>query len=601
MASKDCYHFTKLSRAYGIDKKGLVPRLENNSKAVQDGDAKISFSDGRVAAIGLFSDVYRVYKEKKHNSEIDDSIEEILGEGIYLTFDGTEIENTGGNKGHINPVDAATRTPILPENLKVCVLKDDEGNIHYSQYDYFDFLVANMTKEDEQELAKMDNEKGDMCRTLKEYREENKEGIQRFSDGGYEPELITLDDFCKKYKLEINASINEYLQQHYKDTQKEISQLNKEFSNMPVELQDTLKECQTKYKDMMEKMINGDLSEIDMPIAEFYEMYKEEFDKIITPYCESVIESSKTEISELREEVDGMEEYKDLFLHSSHHIKNVVEFAYIIGKTEDTLGEDFDLLIQSAKYHDSGREKSEWLSDNHSDPSAIHAEEELLKTGRYTPEQIAMIKVAIRYHEHSERNKNEFDEEYFTKIAETDGVPKEKFEKTRLMCQYLKDADALDRVRLGNLDPSYLRTSVAKSDVFLREHGKKKDSIDWENAGLAVQRNKDFDLEQELYNALQKLKRDYSENEEVLSQIETIEKTKKGIGSVIKNVRKVLEKNESREEKSITEEQFSKDKVCDIAKQEDVAMEDENANEVMQEIYKSHERQNSNLQENWRK
>lgn len=106
----------------------------------------------------------------------------------------------------------------------------------------------------------------------------------------------------------------------------------------------------------------------------------------------------------------------------SRKIQNGVEFAYIIGKTENTLGDDLDLLIQSAKYH-----------------------------------------------EHGEMVKNEFDEEYFMKIAKLDGIPDEKLENTRLMCIYLKDADALDRVRLGNLDVDYLRTSVAKLDMFLSE------------------------------------------------------------------------------------------------------------------------------------
>ena len=61
MSSKECYHFTKLNRAYSISKKGLVPRLEANSKAVNDGASKISFSDGKMAAVGLFADFFNVY------------------------------------------------------------------------------------------------------------------------------------------------------------------------------------------------------------------------------------------------------------------------------------------------------------------------------------------------------------------------------------------------------------------------------------------------------------------------------------------------------------------------------------------------------------
>lgn len=79
-----------------------------------------------------------------------------------------------------------------------------------------------------------------------------------------------------------------------------------------------------------------------------------------------------------------MEEYKELFPHSLLHVQNVVEFAYIIGKAENTLGYDLELLVQAAKYYDLGREDSEWLSENHADPSAEHAEEELIKTSKYS-------------------------------------------------------------------------------------------------------------------------------------------------------------------------------------------------------------------------
>ena len=45
-------------------------------------------------------------------------------------------------------------------------------------------------------------------------------------------------------------------------------------------------------------------------------------------------------------------------------------------------------------------------------------------------------------------------------------MKEEDIENTRLMCQYLKDADALDRARFkekASLNPIYLRTNTAKS------------------------------------------------------------------------------------------------------------------------------------------
>ena len=563
MASKDCYHFTKLNRAYQIEKKGLEPRIEGNSKAINDNDPKISFSDGKIATAGLFANFYDVYmamNEGKRNPTdkkviSSKNIEDYLGEGIYLMFDGTNIENTGGNKGHINPFDAATTKSIPPEALKVCVLRDNSGNIHYSQYDYIKYIIANLTGEDYSQLQQMDKD-NIILKCIEEYKKNYKDELEHFSQDEYTPESMTLADFCKTYKAEIDTNIIKYLQTHFVDSQGEISKLNKEFENMPSSITNALSQCQIQYKKMMEELINGNLPDIKIPIPDFYDLYRNNLDNVIGEYCNQIVETSKNEITELRQDVDNMTEYDNLFLHSKHHIKNVVEFAYIIGKSENSLDDDFNLLIQAAKYHDSGRETSEWLSDNHADPSAKHAEVELSKTGKYTPEQIAMIKVAIRYHEHSEKFKNEFDEKYFMEVAETEGVPENKLEHTKLMCIYLKDADALDRVILGNLDKSYLRTSIAKSDIFLREYGKDKNNISWENAGLAVKLNKDFNIEQELLNALQKLKEDYSEKETLISAIENIENHEnskvaegksRNIFGMIKKVRHVLQTQETLE------------------------------------------------------
>ena len=62
MASRECFHFTKLKYLYSIRNDGLLPKLDINSKAVGDTKPKISFSDSRVGAVGLFLEFNRVYK-----------------------------------------------------------------------------------------------------------------------------------------------------------------------------------------------------------------------------------------------------------------------------------------------------------------------------------------------------------------------------------------------------------------------------------------------------------------------------------------------------------------------------------------------------------
>ena len=117
MCGEECYHFTSLDRAFSIKKSGLSPRVGDNSQTVKDSSKKVSFSDGKYAAAGLMADFYKVYtdikKGKRDKSKIDPnlakkvinskSFEDFLGDGMYLMFDGSNIENTGGNNGHINP------------------------------------------------------------------------------------------------------------------------------------------------------------------------------------------------------------------------------------------------------------------------------------------------------------------------------------------------------------------------------------------------------------------------------------------------------------------------------------------------------------------
>lgn len=110
-----------------------MPKIEKNSKALNDISSKISFSDGKYAAAGVFANFYRVYDDIKsgrrtaENSNtsqkmIDkikesDSFEQFLGDGMYLMFDGTNISNTGGNRGHINLFDAGTKENNITINF----------------------------------------------------------------------------------------------------------------------------------------------------------------------------------------------------------------------------------------------------------------------------------------------------------------------------------------------------------------------------------------------------------------------------------------------------------------------------------------------------
>ncbi len=151
-------------------------------------------------------------------------------------------------------------------------------------------------------------------------------------------------------------------------------------------------------------------------------------------------------------------------IHGQKHINNVVLFSYLIAKGEKQLvGDDLDLVIQAAKYHDVGRDgiwnglgdgnREDGDEVKHANPSALAAEfymnKEKNKDGskKYNEQQIAMVQTAISYHEVNEKNHNEFNEEVFEQLCDKYNVDKKNNNVAKLICIYLKDADAVDRTR----------------------------------------------------------------------------------------------------------------------------------------------------------
>jgi len=216
MSSNECFHFTYLNRAFSIKENGLIARNEDNSKVVKDTFAKVSFSDGRYAAAVLMANFYRVYtdiKTGKRDKSITDAnlekrivesknFEEFLGEGMYLIFDGTNIENTGGNRGHINPFDAGTKENIESNKLNVCMLRNKQtGELTYSKFDVAQYLMMNLTQDD---YSKIPNQ---LINDIEYYKENHIEEMNRFKNFEYSLEFMTLDDFCQIYKKEIEEDI----------------------------------------------------------------------------------------------------------------------------------------------------------------------------------------------------------------------------------------------------------------------------------------------------------------------------------------------------------------------------------------------------------
>lgn len=182
--------------------------------------------------------------------------------------------------------------------------------------------------------------------------------------------------------------------------------------------------------------------------------------------------NGRQQVTKSIREIEEMPEYQEEGNHSKRHIQDVLLFSYMIANREKKLdNECISLLLEAAKYHDSGRNEEFHGGrradgkDDHAMYSTIVAERYLRKQGM-EKSKIAMVNVVILYHEHNEKSINEFDEKEFQKMCLRFGVREEDIENTRFMCKYLKDADALDRTRFqgkASLNIRYLRTDTAKS------------------------------------------------------------------------------------------------------------------------------------------
>lgn len=221
MVSNECFHFTNLKNLYGIKNTGLQPKLDKNSKSVGDAKPKISFSIGKLGAVGLFIDFNNVYNDYKSGNRVpnpekpgememyeeimkSESLEDFLGNGVYLLFDGSGIENEGGNTGKGGIYDASTRIPIESNKLRVGLVRDnDTKKVSYSMYDYIHYLMTTLSKE---EFSQMTSR---MQKGMSLYYKEHSQEIDKFRNGNYSIKDIDIDTFCKACKNDIDKALQD--------------------------------------------------------------------------------------------------------------------------------------------------------------------------------------------------------------------------------------------------------------------------------------------------------------------------------------------------------------------------------------------------------
>jgi len=134
-------------------------------------------------------------------------------------------------------------------------------------------------------------------------------------------------------------------------------------------------------------------------------------------------------------------------VHGSGHINRVLLMSGLIAWQEDLAESLLRQYFAACSYHDVGR-YFDGLDLEHGARSA----EQIANLTGYEGEALLELKAAVAAHSQPDHRM----EEILARYAPSD------LERTRRLACLLKDADNLDRVRLGDLKPEFLRSKSAK-------------------------------------------------------------------------------------------------------------------------------------------
>ena len=159
--------------------------------------------------------------------------------------------------------------------------------------------------------------------------------------------------------------------------------------------------------------------------------------------------------------------------HGINHSNRVAVLSTIIAQKEGFLDNDLDskkldMILSAAFYHDIGRKRGPFV--NNIGPHAKNSSRKLKDIDlrysdgtMYSKEDRDILMAVVEAHEGNDKKMDKMCKKY--------NIPLEKQEYVKQLMTVLKDADALDRVRLDvnlgfkiktNLNPDYLRTNTSK-------------------------------------------------------------------------------------------------------------------------------------------
>ncbi len=210
-----CYHMTSLDRLESINREGLVPRNEKNSKLVNDQKVKVFFSEGFEGAIALYVDFDITYNRIKNKEEVledaslnsdilsSKDLEDYLKDGVYLSF---EMENIVNERNFEN---GCTSKIIKPNRLNVVLLKSKVSHkIVFSRFEVIKYMMAKTNVDNIKYYGALYPNSPDFIEAtkkiqnkVKKYYDEHSKEIDYYKINDYEMIELSLNSFLNKIKF----------------------------------------------------------------------------------------------------------------------------------------------------------------------------------------------------------------------------------------------------------------------------------------------------------------------------------------------------------------------------------------------------------------
>lgn len=226
------YHHTRVSDLQSILQNGLEVRNGTYCQAIKDKKTKVFFSEGMEGAIAMASAFQNKFDYKKTGTKWEDkTLEDLLGERVFLRFSAEGIENES-EQGDFAFADGWTSQGIEPQKLKVCILKNIKtGEISYQRDDILKYMIATNP------IESFNNGNERQKDEIKKYYEKRSEELAGFNISDYSLEDMNLDKFYEQYI----AKRKETIEQDITATNNPLfssSEIGKSTINCPTEQKD---------------------------------------------------------------------------------------------------------------------------------------------------------------------------------------------------------------------------------------------------------------------------------------------------------------------------------------------------------------------------